>query len=289
MWLEGSAMAIQILADSCCDTTKEIVSQMEMKLIPLCVIAPGGENIMDDETLDHQRLLAAMRSSDEPARSACPSVEAYSRQMEAAEECMVVTLSSRLSGSFNAARLAMEATLEKFPHKKIRVFDSKSASAGELRVALFIDQLRKKGLEFEEITHRTEAFIAQMDTVFLLKDLGNLVKNGRVSKLKGKLTQVLQLYPVLSDDGNGEIESRHIVRGYKAAMKKFIATIQELSEKKLSERGTLVLSHCNCAEVAEELKRAILEKCSKISDVVLVPTGGISTIYANEGGLVVAF
>ncbi len=282
-------MGIQLLADSCCDTTKELARQLEMKLIPLTVVAPGGENMVDDETLDRERLLQAMRDSSEPAHSACPSVEAYSRHMEAAEECMVVTLSSRLSGSFNAARLAMEATLEKFPHKKIRVFDSKSASAGEMRIALFIDQLRRKGVAFEEIAQRTEAFIAQMDTVFLLKDLSNLVKNGRVSKLKGKLTQVLQLYPVLSDDGNGEIESRHIVRGYKNAMKKFVSTIQELSERKLSERGALVLSHCNCDSVAEELKRRIEEQCAMIDEVIMVPTGGISTIYASDGGLVVAF
>lgn len=282
-------MAIQILADSCCDTTRELVQRLGMKMIPLNVIAPGGENMLDDENLDQARLLETMRGSDEPARSACPSVEAFSAPMEEAEECFVVTLSDRLSGSFNAARLAMEATLERFPQKKIHVFNSKSASAGELRIALFIDQLRAKGLRFEEIRQRTEAFIAQMDTVFLLKDLSNLVKNGRMGKLTGKLTQVLQLYPVLSDDGNGEIESRHIVRGYKSAMRKFVNTIQELSEKKLTERGMLVLSHCNCAEAAEELRQAILEKCSMISEVIMVPTGGISTIYANDGGLVVAF
>lgn len=179
--------------------------------------------------------------------------------------------------------------LEQHPEKKISIIDSKSASAGETLIALYVHSMNVRGASFEEIVSGAEALITRMDTVFLLKDLSNLVKNGRVSKLKGKLTQVLSLFPVLSDDGNGEIVSRHIVRGYKQAKKKLVSTIVEMAEKKSLHEGTLVLSHCFTPEVAEELKAALMAQCAAIKQVIIVPTAGISTIYANDGGVVLAF
>lgn len=283
-------MAVQILADSCCDMTPELIRKLGVQIIPLTVISPDGEEMIDDETLDQQRLLASMRSNKvNPARSACPSVEAYASKMEACDECVVITLSKNLSGSYNAARLAMESVRERHPEKKIYIIDSKSASAGETLIALYVHSMNLRGASFVEIVEGAEELIKRMDTVFLLKDLSNLVKNGRVSKLKGKLTQVLQLYPVLSDDGNGEIVSRHIVRGYKQAKKKLIATVAEIAEKRPLHEGTLVLSHCFNSEVAEELKAELMKQCSAIKKVIIVPTAGIATIYANDGGVVLAF
>ena len=283
-------MAVQILADSCCDLTPELVKKLGVQTISLTVISPDGEEMRDDATLNYERLLASMRSNKtDPARSACPSVEDYAEKMLACDECVVITLSKNLSGSYNSARLAMESVLEQYPEKKIHVIDSKSASAGETLIALYVHSMNERGASFEAIVEGAEALVARMDTVFLLKDLSNLVKNGRVSKLKGKLTQVLSLFPVLSDDGNGEIVSRHIVRGYKQAKKKLVATVAEMAEQKPLYEGTLVLSHCFNPEVAEELKAALLEQCAAVKNVIIVPTAGIATIYANDGGVVLAF
>ena len=283
-------MAVQILADSCCDFTPELLRETGAQIIPLTVISPDGEEMIDDATLDLGRLLESMRSNKtDPARSACPSVEAYAEKMAACDECVVITLSKNLSGSYNAARLAMETVLEQHPEKKIYIIDSKSASAGETLIALYVHGMNRQGVSFEEIVEGTEELIRRMDTVFLLKDLSNLVKNGRVSKLKGKLTQVLQLFPVLSDDGNGEIVSRHIVRGYKQAKKKLVSTISEIAASRPLYAGTLVLCHCFAAEVAEELRAALMQQCEAIKNVVIVPMAGLSTIYANDGGVVLAF
>lgn len=283
-------MAVQILADSCCDMTPELIRRMGVQFIPLTVISPSGEEMIDDETINLDRLLADMRGNKvDPARSACPSVEAYAEKMAACDECVVITLSKNLSGSYNAARLAMESVLEQHPEKKIYIIDSKSASAGESLIAIYVHSMNQRGASFEEIVEGAEALIRQMDTVFLLKDLSNLVKNGRVSKLKGKLTQVLQLFPVLSDDGNGEIVSRHIVRGYKQAKKKLVATVCELAQNRPLHEGTLVIAHCFNEEVAQELKEALMAQCAAIRRVEIIPTAGLSTIYANEGGVVLAF
>lgn len=283
-------MAVQILADSCCDFTPELLRETGAQIIPLTVISPDGEEMIDDATLDLGRLLESMRSNKtDPARSACPSVEAYAEKMAAHDECVVITLSKNLSGSYNAARLAMETVLEQHPEKKIYIIDSKSASAGETLIALYVHGMNRQGASFEEIIEGAEELIRRMDTVFLLKDLSNLVKNGRVSKLKGKLTQVLQLFPVLSDDGNGEIVSRHIVRGYKQAKKKLVSTISEIAASRPLYDGTLVLCHCFAADVAEELKAALMQQCEAIKNVVIVPMAGLSTIYANDGGVVLAF
>lgn len=111
-----------------------------MLFAPLKVQVADGPQYSDTPTLDTKKLLREMKSSKQAAGSACPSVEEYAEQMRRCEECIVVTLSSKLSGSYNSARVAREMVLEESPGKRIHVLDSESASAGELRLAIFLKE-----------------------------------------------------------------------------------------------------------------------------------------------------
>lgn len=282
-------MNLKIIADSCCDTTEDLRKELDIELVPLTILPPGGGEIIDDLALDTERLISIMAASAEPVRTACPSVGDYAKRMEKYEECVVITLSAKLSGSYNSARIARELVLEKHPHKKIAVFNSKTAAAGELSIALFVDTLKHCDASFEEIVEKTNNFISRMKTLFVLENVSNLVKNGRMSKVKGVIASVMSIHPVLSDDGNGDIKSLHIVRGLKNALNKMVDSIKELTENRAEKSAVLTLSYCNCHERALQLKEDILEKCKAIKTVVITPTAGISTVYANDGGIVVAF
>lgn len=283
-------MNIRLLADSCCDTTPELKEALALTHVPLNIHPTPDVSITDDETINIPDLIRRMHASKDPIRTSCPSVGQYADALGDCEAGMIVTLSSRLSGSYNSARLACEMLSSEHPDRQYHVFDSKSAASGELNVALLIDRLRRdESLSFSDIVEKVEAYIAGMRTLFVLQDLSNMVKNGRMSKVKGLVASVMSICPVLSDNGDGEIRMLHPVRGVKKALNRLVECVMELTAQ-LPERSLqMALSFCDCPDRAEALREDILARCRAISDVIVVPAAGISTVYESDGGIVIAF
>lgn len=281
-------MNIQIIVDSCCDVTDALRNVLSLSLASL-KITVGEHFYEDDGTIDTGVLVADMRACRTAPTTACPSPEEYAALMSQADASLVVTLSSKLSGSYNAACVGRDLALEKAPEKKIHVFDSESASAGETRIALLLRDMIDGGIGFEEIVEKATAFIANMKTHFVLEDLGNLVKNGRISRTAGFVGTMLNLRPIMGENGHGEIIPLEKVRGTANAMRRLVELVAEETDHLPAASKLLVLSHCNCQERAMQLKKAFLERCAVFKDVIVVPTGGLSTVYANDGGIVIAF
>lgn len=280
-------MSIQIIIDSCCDVTPALRRALRFEVASLTVRV-GEQSFRDDETLSVPALLQAMKACKDSATSACPSPEEYASLMRRADQSVVVTLSSKLSGSYNAAMVARDMVLEEFPEKRIHVFDSESASAGELRVALLLRQYIDCGMEFDEIVEKTTQFIAGMKTFFVLEDLSNLVKNGRISKVAGLMGTMLSIRPIMGENGHGEIIQLDKVRGTQTAMRRLVEIVAAHTSQFPQNTLTLVLSYCNCPQRAAELKEKLLAASAALREVILVPTCGISTLYANDGGVVLA-
>lgn len=281
-------MPIRILADSCCDLSPALKNLLGVTLIPL-ELTPGNSSFIDDEALDIRALLRAMKAAQGPTRTACPSPEAYAAAMADCEECVVITLSAKLSGSYNAAVQGRALALERAPEKRIFILDSESASAGQTRLALLLHDLVCQGLPFEEVVARACAFRDRMHTLFVLEDLSNLIKNGRISRAAGVIGSILSLRPLMADNGHGEIVCLEKVRGTANAMGRLVARVAAMTQGMAAGSVQLILSQCNCTERALGLKRALLESCPALEDVLVVPTGGVSTVYANDGGVVLAF
>lgn len=281
-------MNIQIIVDSCCDVTDALRNVLSLSLASL-KITVGEHFYEDDGTIDTGVLVADMKACRTAPTTACPSPEEYAALMSQADASLVVTLSSKLSGSYNAACVGRDLALEKAPEKKIHVFDSESASAGETRIALLLRDMIDGAMGFEEIVEKTTAFIANMKTHFVLEDLGNLVKNGRISRTAGFVGTMLNLRPIMGENGHGEIIPLEKVRGTANAMRRLVELVAEETDHLPAASKLLVLSHCNCQERAMQLKKAFLERCAVFKDVIVVPTGGLSTVYANDGGIVIAF
>ena len=282
-------MSIQLIADSCCDTTPELQQKLGLVKAPLKINIAGGRTYIDDGSVDIPSLIADMKASKAATSSACPSPEEFAEWMRPCDECFVITLSSKLGGSYTAARVALDMVLEPNPEKKIHVFDSKSAAAGELQIALFLRERIDAGDSFEEIIPQAEAYIAGMRTLFVLEDLGNFVKNGRLNKVTGIVASILSLCPIMSDDGHGEVKMAAKARGVRNALARLVDLVAEQTADRAKKSLTLVLAYCNCPERAAELKKSFLNKCAALREVLLVPTGALSTVYANDGGVIVAF
>ena len=278
-----------ILADSCCDLSPELLKKTQAKIAPL-TITIDDTHYVDDGTVDIPPYLAAMKASKNPVRSACPSPDLYAEDIRATEgDCFIVTLSAKLSGSHNAASLGVQLAQEDIPEKKVHVFDSESASAGETYIALMIHDLIAAGKSFEQIVELVEEKIRSMHTLFVLDSLDNLVKNGRISRTVALLANVLSIRLLMSDDGHGAIKNISKARGIKGALGQMVETCRKHTEGLAAASQRLVISYCNCPERARQVRDMIREKCPAIGEIIMTPTSALSSMYANDGGIVIAY
>lgn len=277
-------MKFKIVGDSCTDFTLEDRLKEYIVSVPLTIDVDGHE-IVDDDTFDQADFLRRVAEYEGCPKSACPSPELYMESFAGAEQVFVVTLSSQLSGSYNSAELAKNMYEEEHPEVKIHVFDSKSASSGQLLLARLIEQYALQGMEFEEIVDRVSEFRDNMNTLFVLESLETLRKNGRLTGVKAIVASALNIKPYMkATDGN--IEQVGQARGINKALDKMIdyvgTTGGEFSEK------TIVVSHCNSIKRAERVEKKLMEQYH-FKNSLIIDTYGISSLYANDGGVIIAF
>ena len=277
-------MAYKIIGDSCTDITEEMKKEGLVSLVPLTLMIEN-EEFVDDETFDQQVFIKKMKASAECPKSACPSPERYMQEFENQEECYVITLSSRLSGSYNSAVVAKDMYLEKHPEARIEIVDSRSASCGQALLAMKIKEFKENGLSFEEVKKKITEFREGMETRFVLESLENLRKNGRLSKVTYTICNVLNIRPVMRAE-DGEIIKVDQVRGHKKALLRMVEHIAE--DAKSALRDTIVIAHCNNKERAEMVKQEILKRVP-FKNSFIVETAGVSTLYANDGGIIVSY
>ncbi len=276
-------MVRRLIADSCADFTPEKKDWTEVRLVPL-TLTVDKEDVIDDETFCQKKFLEKMRRSLECPRSACPSPERYMREFEGADEIFVVTLSKHLSGSYQSAMLAKQMYEEEHPEVKIEVVDSWSASVGESIIVLKLRSLLDK-FNFEEIVKKITTFRNNAQTKFVLEDLDVFIKNGRLTQVQAILCNALNIKPLLAGK-EGQIVKLDQARGVERTLKKLVDSV--VADVKEATTRTLAIAHCNHPARAEEVKRMILSKVP-FKECMIVNTGGVSTMYANEGGIIVAY
>jgi DegV family protein with EDD domain len=242
-------------------------------------------SFVDDETFDQADFLKKIAASPNCPKSACPSPDYYKEAFHRAEDrAYAVTLSAELSGSYNSAMLAKDLILEEHPEMKIHVFNSRSASVGETLITQKIQECEAAGMAFDELVETVEDYIDTQNTYFVLENLETLRKNGRLSDIKAFIASALKIKPVMGSTPEGTIIQLDQARGINKALVKMVGYVAEQVEK--PEERVLAISHCNCRERGEMVRDAILEKV-KVKDVILVDTAGVSTMYANDGGIIV--
>ena len=278
-------MEYRIIGDSCLDLLKEDRKKEYLCTVPLTIML-DDETFIDDESFNQKMFIEKVANSPNCPKSSCPTPELFMEQFDLADECYVITLSSKLSGSYNSACLAKQLYEEEHEGKKIHIFDSKSASSKQTLIYKKIEELKQKGCTFEEVVEQVEAYIADTETMFVLESLEALRKNGRLSKVKALVATALNIKPLMGADSEGNIIQLGQARGVNKALQKLIDSIGE--KKQDIEDRRLVIAHCNCESRAKWVKEQI-EKVYEFAEIIIVETAGISTLYASDGGIIVAF
>ena len=280
----------KIVIDSCGELPEELKQDGHYETVSL-ELEVDGCRIKDDSTFNQLDFLRRVKESMKGPKSSCPSPEQYMDAYEGeADHVYVVTLSGGLSGSYNSAVLGKNLYEEEHGDtKKIYVINStsciRSPSIGETLIGMKIQEFEEAGCGFEEVVEKVEEYIKSMNTYFVLETLETLRKNGRLSNLKAFIANSLNIKPVMGSTKEGLICQLGQARGMNKALERMVKDM--ISKTKDCENRILAISHCNCPERAKAVKEKI-EKIAKFKKIIIINTAGVSSMYANDGGVIMA-
>ena len=278
-------MSYKVIVDSCGELTPDMKASGNIFTASL-TLNVGGHLVVDDESFDQADFLERVAKCSECPKSSCPSPEAYMKAFQGEEDRVyAVTLSAELSGSYNSAVLGKNLYLEEYGEKDIYVFNSRSASVGESLITKKIMECEAMGMSFQEVIDSVEDYIDGQNTYFVLESLETLRKNGRLTGLKALAASVLNIKPVMGATKQGIIIQNGQARGVNKALAKMVDRVAE--EIVHPQEKTLGIAHCNCPERAEMVKEMILKKIP-VKDIIILDTRGVSSMYANDGGIIIA-
>lgn len=274
-------MNYKIVSDSASNVFN--LSGTDYAYAPLKLLFNDKENI-DTPELDVDAMLDEMLSTRARATTSCPNVGEWLEGYEGGDCIFATTITSNLSGSYNAAVQAKNEFLTRYPDKKVHVFDSLSAGP-EIRIIIEkIEELILKGLEFEEIVEQVNEYMKRTHLVFCLSSLSNLARAGRVHPAKAKIAGVLGIRIIGKASDVGTLEELHKVRGEDRALEVLAKEMFEAGFK----GGKVRIAHTRNVTAAEKLAKIIREKYPE-SDIQIEKNAALCSYYSEEGGLLVGY
>ena len=274
-------MKFKIVADSSSDLLT--LSGVPYESVPLKIITKDKE-YTDDATLNVEEMVENLRRQTAPTGTSCPNVHDWISAFGDAQMIFAITITSNLSGSYNACRQAAEMYMEENPGSKVCVLDSLSTGPEIRLIVEFLRDAILAGEAFEAIEEKVRAYMQKTHLMFSLQSLVNLARNGRVSHAVAKIASVLGICIVGKASDEGTLEPLHKCRGEKSALKTMYKTMKEMG----FAGGKVRISHClneKGAQMVADMIRADFPN----SDVVVDCAKGLVCYYAEKGGMLIGF
>ena len=274
-------MKFKIVADSSSDLLT--LSGVPYESVPLKIITKDKE-YTDDATLNVEEMVENLRRQTAPTGTSCPNVHDWISAFGDAQMIFAITITSNLSGSYNACRQAAEMYMEENPGSKVCVLDSLSTGPEIRLIVEFLRDAILAGEAFEAIEEKVRAYMQKTHLMFSLQSLANLARNGRVSHAVAKIASVLGICIVGKASDEGTLEPLHKCRGEKSALKTMYKTMKEMG----FAGGKVRISHClneKGAQMVADMIRADFPN----SDVVVDCAKGLVCYYAEKGGMLIGF
>lgn len=276
-----SVSTIKIVADSSADTLA--LPGVSFACAALKILTAEREYV-DDAALDVPRMAEELRHYSGKSSTACPGVGDWLAAFGDAEQVVCVTITSNLSGSYNAACIAKQDYEEQHPGRQVYVLDSLSAGP-ELR--LLLEKLRElvlAGNAFADVCAAIRDYAKTTGLLFMLESMRNLANNGRVNPLVARAAGLLGIRAVGKASDEGTLELLDKCRGEKKALAAIVEHMKRLGHA----GGRVRISHCGNETAAHALRELILERFGK-AQVEIYPARGLCSFYAEQGGLLVGF
>lgn len=284
-------MPFSIFVDGSANLPGHLLRQLEIEILP-CSYTLGGVPGTYDGSLDSfpsHEYYEALRRGEKAQTSLLNTqlfLDAFRPVLERGEDVVYFSMSSGISGTCHAAKLAVQELLEEFPERTVRVVDSLGAGFGTGLMACKASELRSSGKTAEETANLMDADVQNTLQFFTVDDLNFLKGTGRVSGATAMIGTVLNIKPVLWGDPNGHITARSKCRGRKKAM----AAIAEEYRLRVedAENQRVAISHGDCPEDAQALADMICA-IAKPRELIIAPHEPFTGAHVGPGMLALFF
>ena len=278
----------QIITDSGCDLPLEMRQQLDVTMTSLTLQFRGQE--LEDSVGDDIRDLYTALRAGEVASTSAVNPDAWQRAMEpalaAGQDVLVLAFSSGLSTTYQSAVIAAGELEEKYPQRRIRVVDTRSASLGQGLLVWYACRKRDEGMALEELADWAEKTKLNLCHWFTVDDLMYLKRGGRVSAATAIVGTMLGIKPVLHMDDEGHLINVGKVRGRKASIEALAEKVGQLGLP--GQNQTVFICHGDCLEDAQRLE-AILKEEYGVEEAFIGYTGAVIGSHSGPGTLALFF
>ena len=275
---------IALLTDSCADLSPALAAENHIDIVPLRILCADGE-YSDGMDIRGADIYKRLRAGELPQTSlpAGEDIEKVLRQivMEGYDGVIAIMLSGGLSGTYNLVRLIAEECKGLLP---VRVYDSVSGSLGMGLTVLQIAEDIRNGMGWEELTERrVPQLIANTYPFFSVDTLEYLQKGGRIGKVTATAGMLLQIKPLLTFAGDGQLTSVAKVRGRHQVINKLVdLTVQRCGDHK---RYNLAVANGGAPEEMALVREKLTAALPNYDHIWEGEIDGTLSVYIGDGVL----
>lgn len=273
-------MNYKIVVDSSADLLE--MEGIDLASAPLKINA-GTKEFVDDAALDVNGMVEYLKTFSERTSTSCPSAGEWIEAFGDAERVFCVTITSNLSGSYNAAMAAKGEYENNYPDRKVCVLDSLSTGPEMVLMVEKIQELMAQGMDFDTVGEQLVQYAEDTQLVFALGSLNNLARNGRVNPAVAKVCGVLGIR-VVGKVTDGRLDPQSKCRGEKRSIQEMVKLMGDMGYN----GGKVRICHVVNPEGAENMAKLVQEKWPGV-DLVIRPARGLVSYYAEINGLLMAF
>ena len=270
---------IAVMTDSCADVPQELVERYHLFILPMGITCSDGEyrDGVDIHAEDiYERLKTELPRSSTPSGADVEDTFAEIRR-QGYTKAVAILLSGGLSGTVNHVRLAAD----ELEGLEVEVYDSRQASIGIGVIALQAAEYVEAGTTFEGLKEKIEGLIKSTKVFFSIDTLEYLQKGGRIGKAAALAGMLLDIKPILSFDGEGEIYTAAKVRTHKQVEKRLLQLVEELKEE--GRPYNLVVADGGAPAEREDLEKKLVEILPDSRRLIRAKIGAALSIYLGSG------
>ena len=284
-------MSFSIFVDGSSNLPKSLLEPLDIQVLPCSYNLNGTPGVYngDVDSFDFHAYYEMLRSGGRMQTTLLNThlfITHFTPELEAGRDVIYVCMSSGISGTVQAARLAAEELTAEFPERTVRIVDSLGAGFGTGLLACRGADLRAEGKSAGETADILEAEVPRMLQFFTVDDLNFLKRTGRISSATAMMGTMLNIKPLLWGDPTGHITSYGKHRG----RKKVIAAIAEDYRKRAvePEKHRIAISHGDCPQDAQALAE-LVNQIAKPKELIICPHEPFTGSHVGPGMLALFF
>ncbi len=280
-----------LFSDSTLDLPMDCCEKYDIKVIPMCVTVDGQlyrYNVDEKEIscIEFYNKLKQGASCSTSQINYKDFNDSFEPVLKQGKDILYIAFTSGMSSTYNTCKIAINDLKEKYPDRKIIAVDSLSASIGEGVLVLNAAIKRQNGSDIESVAKWVEENRLKSCHWFVVEDLDQLKKGGRISAAAATFGKALGIRPLISVDNNGKLTAVAKIRGQKKVYSELISRL--VSDGKDIAEQTVIIGHANCPDNAKELKKLLKDR-RLVKDIIIANIGPVIGAHVGSGMLALAF